>query len=87
MMDIRDAMLWIVLAGFFGFVMYLLCRFARMLDERSKKQRNEVKQMSDRSRTAKEYVQRHADQYHNGDTERAKEDVIVKEVLPTLEVE
>lgn len=38
MMDIRDLILWIVLAGFFGFVMYLLCGFARMLDERAEKQ-------------------------------------------------
>ena len=86
-MDIMDLMLWIVLAGFFGFVVYILCGFARMLDERSKKQQNEVIMMSDRSRTDKEYVRRHADQYHNGDTERAKEDEIVKEVLPTLEME
>ena len=43
--------------------------------------------MSDPHRTAEEYIQRHADTYHNGDTERAKEDAIVKEVLPTLKVE
>lgn len=43
--------------------------------------------MSDRTRTPEEYIQRHADTYHNGDTERAKEDAIVKEVLPTLKVE
>ena len=43
--------------------------------------------MSDQVRTAEEYIQRHADTYHNGDIERAKEDAIVKAVLPTLEVE
>lgn len=43
--------------------------------------------MSNCSRTKEEYIQRHADTYHNGDTERAKEDAIVKEVLSTLEVE
>ena len=43
--------------------------------------------MSDRSRTKSEYIERHAAQYHNGDTERAKEDAIVKAVLPTLEKE
>lgn len=43
--------------------------------------------MSDQVRTAEEYIQRHAIQYHNGDVERAKQDAIVKEVLPTLEVE
>lgn len=43
--------------------------------------------MSERSRTREEYIQRHADQYRNGDTKRAKEDAIVKEVLPTLEME
>lgn len=43
--------------------------------------------MSDRNRTPEEYIKRHADQYHNGDIERAKEDAIVKEVLSTLEVE
>lgn len=47
----------------------------------------EVIQMSDRSRTKEEYIQRHADQHHNCDTERAKKDAIVKEVLPTLEME
>ena len=85
-MDIRDLILWFVLVGFFGIVMYLLCISARLLDERAKQQ-NEVIKMSDRSRTKEEYIQRHADQYHNGDTERAKEDAIVKEVLPTLEME
>lgn len=40
--------------------------------------------MSDRTRTPEEFIQRYADTYHNGDTERAKEDAIVKEVLPTL---
>lgn len=43
--------------------------------------------MSDRTRTPEEYIQRHVDQYHNGDIERAKEDAIVREVIPTLEVE
>ena len=43
--------------------------------------------MSDRTRTPEEYTQRHADQYHDGDTEKAKEDAILKEVLPTLEKE
>lgn len=43
--------------------------------------------MSDTNRTIEEYIQRHADQYHNGNTERAKEDAIVREVIPTLEVE
>ena len=43
--------------------------------------------MSERNRTKEEYIQRHAEQHHNGDTERAKEDAIVKEVLPTLEEE
>lgn len=43
--------------------------------------------MSDRNRTPEEYIQRHADQYYNGDIEQAKEDEIVKEVLPTLEKE
>ena len=37
--------------------------------------------MSDQVRTAEEYIQRHADTYHNGDIERAKEDAIVKEVV------
>ena len=37
--------------------------------------------MSDPHRTVEEYIQRHADTYHNGDTERAKEDAIVKEVV------
>ena len=37
-MDIKDAMLWIVLAGFFGFVVYLLCGFARILDDREAEQ-------------------------------------------------
>lgn len=37
--------------------------------------------MSDQVRTVEEYIQRHADTYHNGDTERAKEDAIVKEVV------
>lgn len=43
--------------------------------------------MSERNRTPEEYIERHAIQYHDGDTERAKEDEIVKEVLPTLEME
>ena len=43
--------------------------------------------MSDRNRTPEEYIKRHAGTYHNGDAERAKEDAIVKEVLPTLKVE
>ena len=43
--------------------------------------------MSERNRTKEEYIQRHADQYHDGDVEQAKEDAIVKEVLPTLEEE
>ena len=46
-----------------------------------------VIKMSDRNRTPEEYIKRHADQYHNGDIERAKKDAIVKEVLSTLEVE
>ena len=37
-MDFRDVMLWIVLAGFFGFVVYLLCGFARILDDREAEQ-------------------------------------------------
>ena len=86
-MDIRDLILWIVFAGFFGFVMYLLCRFNRFLDNMEEKQRNEVIKVSDRNRTQKEYIQRHAAQHHNGGTERAKKDAIVKDVLPTLEME
>ena len=41
--------------------------------------------MSDRSRTKEEYIERHAAQYHNGDTEKAKKDGIVKEVIKSLE--
>ena len=41
--------------------------------------------MSDRNRTSEEYIQRHADQYHNGDVERAKQDAIVKAVLEEKE--
>ena len=37
-MDIKDLMLWIVLAGLFGFVMYLLCGFDRILDDREAEQ-------------------------------------------------
>ena len=37
--------------------------------------------MSDQVRTAEEYIQRHADTYHNGDIEAAKEHAIVKEVI------
>ena len=37
--------------------------------------------MSDQIRTVEEYIQRHARQYHNGDTERAKQDAIVKAVI------
>ena len=43
--------------------------------------------MCDRTRTPAEYIQCYADTYHNGDTERAKQDAIVREVIPTLEVE
>ena len=43
--------------------------------------------MSNRNRTIEEYIQRHADQYHNGDIERAREDAIVKEAEKTLEKE
>ena len=37
-MDFRDVMLWIVLISFFGFVVYLLCGFARILDDREAEQ-------------------------------------------------
>ena len=37
--------------------------------------------MSDQIRTVEEYISRHANQYHNGDTERAKQDAIVKAVI------
>lgn len=37
--------------------------------------------MSDQVRTVEEYIQRHADTYHNGDTERAKQDAIVQAVI------
>ena len=37
--------------------------------------------MSDCNRTIEEYITRHARQYHNGDTERAKQDAIVKAVI------
>lgn len=43
--------------------------------------------MSEQHRTPEEYAKRHAEQYHDGDVERAKEDAIVKAVLPTLEKE
>lgn len=43
--------------------------------------------MSDPTRTPEEYIQRHADQYHNGDVERAKQDAIVKAVLEEKEKE
>lgn len=42
--------------------------------------------MSDRNRTPEEYIQRYARDNHIS-TEEAKEHAIVKEVLPTLEVE
>ena len=59
----------------------------RQKDSEKSTTRKEEISMSDRSRTREEYIKRHADQHHNGDTERAKEDSIVKEVLPTLEME
>ena len=37
--------------------------------------------MSDRTRTPEEYIKRHADTYHNGDTERAKQDAIAQAVI------
>lgn len=37
--------------------------------------------MSDQVRTVEEYIARHARQYHNGDTERAKQDAIVQAVI------
>ena len=37
--------------------------------------------MSDQVRTVEEYIERHARQYHNGDTERAKQDAIVQAVI------
>lgn len=33
-MDFRDCILWFVILCFFGFVVYLLCGFARILDDR-----------------------------------------------------
>ena len=42
--------------------------------------------MSDRNRTPEEYIKRYARDNHIS-TEEAKEHAIVKEVLPTLEVE
>lgn len=43
--------------------------------------------MSDRNRTQEEYIQRHADQYHNGDIEEARQHAIVKEAAKDLEKE
>lgn len=43
--------------------------------------------MSDRKRTPDEYIKRHADMYYDGDTEKAKEDAVVKEVIRELETE
>ena len=37
--------------------------------------------MSDANRTIEEYIQRHANQYHNGETERAKQDAIAQAVI------
>jgi hypothetical protein len=37
--------------------------------------------MSDQVRTVEEYITRHVRQYHNGDSERAKQDAIIKAVI------
>ena len=94
-MGIIDKIIWcgigIIVVAIIVFALWMCFCIARREDEIAEKRWKEYNErgdsMSDRSRTREEYIKRHADQYQNGDTERAKEDAIVKEVLPTLEME
>ena len=59
----------------------------RVIGIQSANNRKKVTTMSDPTRTPEEYIQRHANQYCNGDTSAAVNHAIVKEVIKEKEKE
>lgn len=92
-MDIRDMAIWIAIFIVamipIGMALWALVAFARRIYKQGKsrwKEWEEWDKMSECNMTQEGYIERYARDNHIS-TEEAKEHAIVKEVLPTLEME